>query len=114
MATLNLNQINLVGRLGKDPDVLFFESGKALCKMNLAVRRDKDKTDWFELECWDKTAEIAANYTQVGSLIGIEGELKLSEWTDKETGLLRCKPIIIVNRIELLSSANKADNNNDL
>ena len=102
----NLNQITLVGRLGQDPEARFFDSGAVLTTLTIAVnRRSRDeKPDWFNLECWDKTAEVAANYTRKGSLIGITGELKLDEWKDKETGEARCKPVIRVQSLELLSS----------
>lgn len=112
-ATPNINQINLVGRLGKDPEVQVFESGATLTKLTLAVNRPtkNSQPDWFELELWGKTAEIAADYTNKGSLIGVEGELKLDEWNDKNTGLLRCKPVVKVNRLELLSSPNTNNSN---
>ncbi|EAZ88878.1 single-stranded DNA-binding protein [Crocosphaera chwakensis] len=115
MATLNLNYVNLVGRVGQIPDVKVFESGSVLTKLNLAVsRRKKDEDpDWFSLEFWGKQAEIAADYVQKGSLIGIEGELKLDEWNDKATGVLRSKPVIRVNRLELLVSANNSSNSNN-
>lgn len=109
MATLNINQINLVGRLGKDPEIRFFDSGKVLAKLTLAVKRPNspDKTpNWFDLELWGKTAEIAADYTTKGSLIAIEGELKFDTWQDSNTGADRNKPVVNVNRLELLSSSN--------
>ena len=105
MATLNLNQINLVGRIGQAPEIKYFTSGSVLAKVNLAVnRRSKDEApDWFALEFWGKQAEIVGNYVQKGSLIGIEGELKLDEWNDKSTGMLRSKPVVRVNRLEPVS-----------
>ncbi|MEM8777579.1 MAG: single-stranded DNA-binding protein [Cyanobacteria bacterium P01_G01_bin.49] len=114
-ATANINQVNLVGRLGKDPEIRYFESGTVITKLTLAVnRRNRDENpDWFDIEMWGKTAEIAANYTQKGSLIGIEGELKLDEWQDRNTGLPRSKPVIKANRLELLSSPNNSDNSNN-
>ncbi len=56
MNTLNLNQINLVGRLGKDPEVHYFDSGNALAKLTLAVNRNNrdDAPDWFDLELWNR------------------------------------------------------------
>ena len=115
MATLNLNQVNLVGRIGQDPEVKYFPSGSVLAKVNLAVnRRSKDEAaDWFPLEFWGKQAEVVANYVRKGSLIGIEGELKLDEWNDKSTGMLRSKPVIHVNRLELLKSANNSTDSNN-
>ncbi len=115
MATLNLNQVNLVGRIGQEPEIKYFDSGSVLAKVNLAVnRRSKDEApNWFPLEFWGKQAEVVANYVRKGSLIGIEGELKLDEWNDKETGILRSKPVIRVNRLELLASANNSPNSNN-
>ena len=110
MTTPNINQINLVGRLGQKPDVKYFESGKVVAKVSLAVNRrsrnQNEAPNWFPLECWGKTAEILADYTQKGSLIGVEGELKFDEWIDKNTNERRTKPVIKVNRLELLSSSN--------
>ena len=108
MTTANINHINLVGRLGQNPDIRYFESGKVITKINLAVNRNsKDESpDWFEVQLWNKAAEIAGNYTTKGSLVGIEGELKLEEWVDKNTGIQRSKPVIIATRLELLSTSN--------
>lgn len=115
MATLNLNQVNLVGRIGQDPEVKYFDSGSVLAKVNLAVSRRKKDEDpnWFSLEFWGKQAEVIGEYVRKGSLIGIEGELKLDEWNDKETGVLRSKPVIRVNHLELLASANNSSNSNN-
>ncbi|CCQ57303.1 single-stranded DNA-binding protein [Crocosphaera watsonii] len=116
MTTLNINQINLVGRLGKDPEIKWFDSGKVLAKINLAVKRpsNTDKTpNWFDLELWGKTAEIASEYTNKGSLIAIEGELKFDEWLDKDTNKQRSKPVVKVNRLELLASSNNMDSQSD-
>ncbi len=109
---MSLNVVNLVGRVGGDPDVKYFESGKIKCRLTLAVdRRSKnsDQPDWFNLEMWDKTAEVAANYVRKGSLIGVQGSLKIETWSDRATGQSRSTPIIKVDRLELLGS--KRDNN---
>jgi single-strand DNA-binding protein len=103
----NFNLINLVGRVGQDPETQYFPSGSCLTKLSIAVNRpQKDaEPDWFSLEVWGKQAEVAANYTQKGSLISIQGELKLSEWTDSQRQIPRSKPIIRVTNLELLSSS---------
>ncbi|MGK7932307.1 MAG: single-stranded DNA-binding protein [Microcystaceae cyanobacterium] len=105
-----LNLVNLVGRAGGDPEVRYFESGTVVCNVTLAVRRRSkdDKPDWFNLEMWDKTAEIAANYVKKGSLIGIQGSLKIDTWSDRNTGANRSKPVIRVYQLDLLGS--KRDN----
>ncbi len=108
---MSINLVNLVGRAGRDPEVRYFESGSVKCNFTLAVNRQTSKTDepdWFDLEIWGKTAEIAANYVKKGSLIGIQGSLKVETWNDKSTGAPRTKPVIKVDRLELLGS--KRDN----
>lgn len=110
---MGLNLVNLVGRAGAEPEIIHFsDSGKMLCKLPLAVdrrSRNSDKPDWFNLEIWGKTADIAGNYVHKGSLIGIQGSLKIDTWSDRNTGNQRSRPVILVNRLDLLGS--KRDNN---
>jgi len=104
---MGLNTVNLVGRAGGDPDVRYFESGSVKCRLTLAVNRrsrNRDQPDWFNLEIWGRTAEIAANYVRKGSLIGISGALKIDQWQDRNTGAERTSPILKVDRLELLGS----------
>ncbi|MGF1588172.1 MAG: single-stranded DNA-binding protein [Pleurocapsa sp.] len=108
---MTLNVVNLVGRAGANPEVKYFDSGSVLCKLPLAVNRrsrNSDQPDWFNLEIWGKTAEVAGNYVQKGKLIGIQGSLKIETWTDRNTGGQRSRPTIKVDRLELLGS--KRDN----
>lgn len=107
---MKLNVVHLVGRAGVDPEVKYFESGTVLCKFPLAVdRRTKkdDKPDWFELEMWGRTAEVASEYVRKGKQIGIQGRLKIDTWQD-QNGNKRSRPVIRVDRLELLGS--KGDN----
>ncbi len=101
---LSINSISLVGRAGRDPEVKYFESGTSKTSCSLAVRRTADQTDWFDLEAWDRKAEVMSNYVRKGGLIGINGQLKFEEWTDKQTNELRSKPVILVTELELLGS----------
>ncbi|BAZ41593.1 single-strand-binding protein [Calothrix sp. NIES-4101] len=108
---MSINVVTLVGRVGGDPEMKYFDSGKVKCRLTLAVRKRSSKTDepdWFELEIWGKTAEIAGNYVKRGSLIGIKGALKFDSWSDRNTGTNRTKPIINVEQLDLLGS--KGDN----
>ena len=113
----NLNVINLVGRVGQKPETQYFESGTVLTKLSLAVNRrtskKEEEPDWVVLEIWGKIAEVAANYTDKGSLIGIQGELKLDEWIDRTTGQQRVKPVIRVSHLELLGSNPNSHSNSD-
>ncbi|HIK38287.1 MAG: single-stranded DNA-binding protein [Geminocystis sp.] len=101
---MKLNIVHLVGRAGKDPEVRYFESGKMKCTVTLAVRRRKkeDEPDWFDLEFWDKNAKTAADHVRKGSLIGVQGVLRFDRWVDSTTGKTRTRPVIRVDRLELL------------
>ena len=59
---MTLNVVNLVGRAGGNPEVRYFESGTVKCSLSLAVNRrsrNSDQPNWFALEMWGKTAEVA-------------------------------------------------------
>ena len=111
--TMEINTINLVGREWREPDVRYFESGSTVANFTLAVNRisREDEPDWFNLEIWGKQAQIAADYVKKGSLVGITGSLKIDSWKDKNTGEDRFKPVVRVDRLNLLSSRKENDNN---
>lgn len=105
--------MTLVGRVGGDPDVKYFESGTVRCKLTLAVDRitkNNDQPDWFNLELWGKDAEVAANYVRKGSLIGVKGALKVEHWQDRNTGASRSSPVIKVEPRGLRLLGSKRDN----
>ena len=108
-----INSVSLVGRAGRDPEVRYFESGTVVANLTLAVnRRNKnDEPDWFNLEIWGKQAQVAADYVKKGSLIGITGSFKLDSWKDRNTGEDRSKPVVRVDRLELLGSRKDSENN---
>lgn len=53
---------------------------------------------------WGKTAEIASNYVRKGSQIGVKGSLKIDTWIDRNTGVQRSTPVIVVDQLDLLGS----------
>ncbi len=111
---MEINTINLVGRAGREPDVRYFESGSTVANFTLAVNRISrdDEPDWFNLEIWGKQAQIAADYVKKGSLIGITGSFKIDSWKDKNTGEDRFKPVVRVDRLNLLSSKRETNTSN--
>jgi single-strand DNA-binding protein len=101
-----MGTISLVGRAGADPEVKFFDSGSLVAKLRLAVNRRSrdDEPDWFNLEIWGKQAQVAADYVRKGSLLGITGSLAMESWADKATGEVRSKPVVKVDRLDLIGS----------
>ena len=109
-----INSVTLVGRAGRDPEVRYFESGTVVANLTMAVNRRNrdDEPDWFNLEIWGKQAQVAADYVKKGSLIGITGSFKLDSWKDRNTGEDRNKPVVRVDRLELLGSKKDSENSN--
>ena len=98
-----VNSVVLVGRAGQDPETKFFESGKAKCTFSIAVNRwdsraKEETTDWFNIEVWDKQAEIAGEWVKKGRLVGVEGRLASSKWKgpdgeENERYFIRCQNV---------------------
>lgn len=99
-----LNSLCLVGRVGQDPSVKYFESGKVVCTFTLAVDRMGKKEDpfWFDVEFWGKQAETLGTYLKKGTLISVQGSLRFDYWDDRSTGDQRSKPIVAGDRFKFL------------
>ena len=111
---MGINSVTLVGRAGRDPEVRYFESGTVVANLTMAVNRmnRNDEPDWFNLEIWGKQAQVAADYVKKGYLIGLTGSFKLDSWNDRNTGDDRNKPVVRVDRLELLGSKRDSENSN--
>lgn len=98
-----MNKIILMGNLTKDVEVRYTQSGKAVARVGIAVRRpfskEKDATDFFNLVAWDKTAEFFGRYLAKGSKVLIEGRLQNNDYTDKN-GVKRYTVDVIVENVE--------------
>lgn len=84
-----MNNVVVVGRAGRDPEIKYFESGKCKTTFSMAVSRwdaktSAETTDWFNIDMWDKLAEIAAEYVKKGSLLWVEGRLTVNKYTGKD------------------------------
>ena len=110
-----INEAVFVGRLGRDPDIKYLESGKVVVNTSIAVnRRGKDlPPDWVNLVAWDKIGEVFADHVKKGDLIGVEANLKFDTWNDRETGEERSKAIFQVERLTLLGKAKGGSGNQD-
>ena len=103
-----LNRVQLIGRLGKDPESKFIPSGKKVTHFSLAVSsRWKDKTgemkestEWVNVEAWGRLGEVCQEYLKKGSLIFLEGRLKTDKYEDK--GETRYFTTIVAQSLEFL------------
>ena len=87
----SLNRVQLIGRLGKDPESRFTPTGKKVASFSLAVGQRwkgadgkvKEQTEWFNIEAWGRIGEVCQQYLQKGRLVFIEGRLKTDRYEDK-------------------------------
>lgn len=108
------NKVQLIGNLGKDPEVKQLDSGKTLAKLSIATSEnyknaDGEKvtdTQWHNLVAWGKTAQIAEQYLKKGNRVAVEGKLINRSYEDKE-GVKRYVTEVLVNEILMLGSKNK-------
>ncbi len=106
MATYN--RVILVGNLTKDPELRYTSGGLAVSNFSLAINRKftsggekKEEVDYFDIEAWDKLAELCSEYLKKGSGVLIEGRLKQDRWED-ETGSKRSRIKIVATAIQFL------------
>ena len=84
----SLNRVQLIGRLGKDPETRYTPHGSKVCTFSVAVDRrwkgsggeTKSATDWFNIEVWGKLGEICQQYLGKGRLVFIEGRLQTDRY----------------------------------
>jgi len=106
----DLNKVFLAGRLTRDPELRYIQSGTALCKLGLAVSRKyrtkdgelREETLFINVTCWDKTAEYVGENYHKGRPVLIEGKLKSDEWEDKNTGQKRTSIEVTADRVHAL------------
>ena len=106
----SVNKVILIGTLGKDPEVKYTPQGTAVAKFSLATNerfKDKqgewqDRTEWHNITCWARLAEIAGEYLKKGRTVYIEGSLRTDSWDDKQTGQKKYMTNIVANDLVLL------------
>jgi single-strand DNA-binding protein len=88
----SLNRVQIIGNLGRDPEVRYSPEGAAIANMSLATtsqwkdketRGKQERTEWHRVVFYGRLAEIAREYTHKGSLVYVEGSLHTRKWQDK-------------------------------
>lgn len=104
-----LNEVNLIGNLGHDPEITHTASGLPKCRLSLATTRKwRDKTsgqlqehtEWHKVILWDKLADIAGRYLTKGSQVHVRGEIRTRSW--EENGIKKYISEIIADKLTLL------------
>ena len=107
------NKVQLIGNLGKNPEIITLDSGKKLAKFSIATNESYKNakgekitdTQWHNVIAWNKTAEIVEKYLVKGNEVAIEGRLTTRSYEDKE-GEKKYITEIIVNELLMLGNKN--------
>lgn len=106
-----LNMIQIIGRVGKDPEMRYMSNGDAVVSMSVAsTEKWKDKTgqlqeetEWFKIAAFGRLAEIIGEYCKQGSLVYIQGKVKTRKYTDKD-GVEKYSTEVRATEMKLLGS----------
>ena len=111
----DINKVFLVGRLTRDAELKYTNTGTAVSKFSLAVNRSKrsgdqwsEEANFFDLTLWGKQAEAVNQYLTKGKQVAIEGELRQNRW--EQDGQKRSKVEIHVNHLQLLGGGGASSN----
>ena len=106
---MSLNKVMLIGNLGKDPELRFTPSGRAVAKFSLATSEQwttpegqrQDRTEWHNIVVWGKQAETCGQYLSKGRQVFIEGSIRSRQYDDKE-GQKRWITEVVAQRVQFL------------
>ncbi len=115
--TRGLNKVQIIGHLGKDPEMRYTPSGKPVTTFSVAVSRSwnspdgerHNETEWFNIVAWGPLAETCKNFLSKGKHVYIEGRLQTRRWDDKE-GVKHTTVEIVAN--EMIMLGERRDSNN--
>ena len=105
----------VVGNLGKDPEVRFTQSGRAMANFSVATSDSwtgqdgnrQERTEWHNIVVWGKQAELCGQYLSKGRQVFIQGRIQTRSWEDK-TGNTRYTTEIVAQRVQFLGGGGGA------
>lgn len=104
----SVNKVLLVGNLGKDPEVRFTSTGRAVCTFSLATSEQwktdigqQERTEWHHIVVWGKSAEHCGQYLKKGRQVYVEGAIRSRSYEAKD-GSKRYVTEIVTQRVQFL------------
>ena len=106
-----LNRVQLIGRLGKDPESKFTPTGKRVAHFSIAVSNNwktnegetKESTEWVNVEAWERLGVVCQEYLQKGSLVYVEGRLKTDRY--EVDGEIKYFTKVVASIVQFLSDS---------
>jgi single-strand DNA-binding protein len=107
----NMNSVNIIGRLTKDPELRKLDEGRSLCTFTLAVddiRAKEDRADFLRVSVFGNPAELCERYLRKGFLAGVTGRLRTDTYTDAE-GIVRYPVKVVAENVRFLQWPERDD-----
>ncbi|WP_372369050.1 single-stranded DNA-binding protein [Candidatus Uabimicrobium sp. HlEnr_7] len=106
----HLNEVRLIGRLTRDPEIRQIPSGQNVTNFSLATSRKykdssgmlREETAFVDISCWARLAEIVYNNLRKGRQVFVGGRLRFESWDDRETGKKRSKLTVVADNVQFL------------
>jgi single-strand DNA-binding protein len=106
----SLNKVQLIGNVGRDPEMRYLQSGEAVTTFSVATNRrwtaqdgaPREETEWHNVVAWRKLAEQCGEYLAKGRHVYVEGRLQTRSWDDQATGQKRFRTEVVADRLLLL------------
>lgn len=98
-----INKAIILGNLGRDPETRYLTDGKQVTSFSIATSqksKEKEYTEWHNVVCFSRLAEVAREYLRKGSKVYIEGSLRTSNW--EKDGVKHYKTEIMARELQML------------
>lgn len=115
---MSVNKVILIGNVGKDPEIKYFDNGSAVANFTLATTERgytaangtqiPDRTEWHNVVCWRGLAKVVEQFVKKGSQLYIEGKIRSRSYDDTN-GIKRFISEIYVDNLELLGRRREGD-----
>ncbi|MEE8523440.1 MAG: single-stranded DNA-binding protein [Thermoanaerobaculia bacterium] len=110
MPAAKLNKVFLIGNLGRDPEIRSLPSGAPVANFSLATNRRwndregnrQEQTEWHNIVCFGRQAEVAGQYLNRGRQIHVEGRIQTRSWEDRQSGEKRYRTEIVCENFQML------------
>ena len=112
-----VNKVILVGNLGRDPELRSTQGGQPVASFSVATSRKfkdregnrQEQTEWHNVVCFGRQAEIAGQYLTKGKKVYVEGRLQTRSWEDKESGKKQYRTEIVCENFQMIGGARSAE-----
>ena len=102
---ISLNEVTLIGNIGQVPEYRKVSENSSVAEFSIAItekRKDKEYTEWVNIQAWNKTADFINKHATKGTCLFVKGSIKTQSW-ETDSGNRKYKTFILANKIQIVS-----------